>query len=266
MTTELQTNAGEPAFVTVGVLETKCATPGAKVRANIASARARGLPRLHQLTDYGKFKGVPLAIVAGGPSLDSTLDELRALDCPIMVCGSAHDAVMERGFVPQYAAFCDAHVSTADFIRHADHRCTYLVASGCDPIVFDHLKDHRVVLWHNNQGDMDCLGDEAPFAINGGCTITLRAISIAIMLGYMDLHFFGLDSSFKDKQYAYEGNPDAEIIINARAGDRVFLTQPCWLAQATHFAEMYRNMSHLFTPTVHGDGLIAAMMNQGDYA
>jgi hypothetical protein len=80
------------------------------------------------------------------------------------------------------------------------------------------------------------------------------------MLGYMDLHFFGFDSSFTDREYAYGGNPVDTKIIPVRVGDREFKSTPGWLAQATHFAEMCRKMGHMFTPTVHGDGMIAAML------
>jgi hypothetical protein len=263
MTTKLQTNAGEPAFVPVDVLETKCNIPAHIVRSNIEKSFERNLPRLHHLPQYGKHDDRPLAVVAGGPSLDKTFDELAEFD-RIMVCGSAHDYLIGRGFVPTYSAVCDADISTTDFMKLPDHRCCYFIASMCHPALFDLLTGHRVVLWHSFQGDLDCFCGEP--AIMGGCTITLRAINLAIVLGYKNLHFFGLDSSFVENEHCYESQPSSPVTIEARAGGKVFKTTPPWLAQATHFAEMYRNMSHLFTPTVHGDGLIAAMMNQGDYA
>lgn len=265
MTTEL-TNAGSPAFVPVGVLETTCNKPAHVVRANVATNMQRDVLRLHKMPSYGKFKGRPLAIVAGGPSLNLTLDELRAFEC-VMVCGSAHDALMRHGFVPDYAALCDADPIELDFLQLADHRTVYLVASMCDPSVFDHLDGHRTLMWHAFQGDAKMFGDELPHAIQGGSTVTLRAISLAIMMGFSDLHFFGLDSSFEDREYAYEGNPEStEPIIEAKVGNRIFKTTPGWLAQATHFREMAINMAHFFKPTVHGDGLIAAMLKPGEDA
>lgn len=248
-------------FAPVGVLDTKCSTSDGKVRSNVEINIRRDLPRLHQLPDYGKWKKPPLAIVAGGPSLNSSHDELEQFE-HVMVCGSAHDPLIDLGFVPEFAVLCDAHPSEADCVKLADNRCTYFIASMCDPLVFDALEEQHVVMWHNFQGDLSIFGDETPYAIMGGCTVTLRALNIALMLGWNDLHFFGFDSSFPSEgpEYAYEGNPPSGKRILARAGGRVFETTTAWLAQATHFREMCLNMGFMFRPTIHGDGLIAEMM------
>lgn len=258
-------DAGEPVFSPILGLNTKCNTSASIVRANIATNRQRDVPRLHELPMYGKYRhGETIAIVGGGPSLNDTLDELTKIET-VMVCGSAHDYVVAQGLSPRYAVMCDADKSEADFITRPLHSCTYLVASCCDPSVFDALAGYDVVMWDNDQGDHEIFGADARHAIQGGCTVTLKAINIAIMLGYIGRHhFFGFDSSFTDAEYAYGGNPTNGRPLLVKVSGRIFSSTTGWLAQAANFRDMVLAMPHFFTPTVHGDGLIAAMIQNGD--
>ncbi len=256
--------AATAAFLPIdGVLSTRLNAPLDGIMRNIKRNLRRDLPRLHQLARYGQYAGPePLAIVAGGPSLNKTLDKLRVMD-RIMVCGTAHDHLVRAGFYPNYAVLCDADPASADFIQKPLDGCHYLVATCCHNVVFERLRDHRVTMWNTFHGDRDCFGGEP--IIQGGCTATLRAISIGVMLGYLRQEFFGLDSSFEDDDdhHAYPGAVEQPERINVRVGGddgRVFRTTPGWLAQATHFREMVRNMGYMFSPVVHGDGLIAEMM------
>lgn len=247
------------------LLGTVCNIPEPIVRSNVAANLKRDLPRLHDLPDRRKSKLMaPIALVGGGPSLKKTLNELRAFP-DIMVCSSAHDYVVKQGFSPKYAVVCDAHPVTASFLQHPVKDCTYLIASMCDVTVFDALKDHNVIMWNATCGDRDAFNGEP--SIDGGCTGILRAILIADYLGWTNQHFFGLDSSFEDDvEYAYEGNPEnTSPIIDAKVRGHWFKSTGSWLGQAEHFREMCVTMRHVFIPTVHGNGLIAAMLNHGDY-
>ncbi len=235
------------------------------IRANIG----RALPKLHERPDFGKWKGGPMAIVAGGPSLRRTCWELPQFE-NIMVCGTPHDFLLSLGIVPTHAVFCESietlNEGTLDYLRRPQPACEYFVASSCHPRVFEALKDYRVCMW-NNYGGVDDAAFNGEPAITGGCTVTLRAINIAIALGFYDLHFFGLDSSYEDEKHnhAYAVGPAtmAEKTIPVRVGSadgREFKTNPTFLAQAHHFQEMVS--IGLFRPFVHGDGLIAEIMRQ----
>lgn len=224
------------------------------------------LPRLHQMPGYGKYKGPdPIAIVAGGPSLNKTLDELSCMQT-IMVCGTAHDHLVSLGFMPDYAVIADPHPVVGGFIKAPIDGCNYLVSSACDDSVFKSLEGYQVTLW--NSAGIDFKYFQGEPVVQGGCTVTLRALNIAIVLGYLNQHFFGFDSSFEDgaETHSYEC-PEYEEVRKVRVGGedgRVFLTNTTWLCQALHFQEQLRKTAHLFKPTVHGDGLIAEIMKQAE--
>ncbi len=253
-----------------GPCETRLSLPMEEVEEQIRINMRRDLPRLHLRADFGKSKGRrPLAIVGGGPSLRQTINELREFE-DVMVVGSSHDYAVGQGITPKYAVVCSARndegESPKDYIKYPRYYCEYLLASCCHPSLFDALCDQNVTMWNNGgRVDVDLFNGE-PY-ITGGSTVTLRAINVAIVLGYYDMHFFGFDSCFEsvEENHAYYAGKNSieHEIIKVRVGaenGREFLTHTAWLIQAQHFQEVLQHTGHLFNPTIHGDGLIAEIM------
>jgi hypothetical protein len=246
----------------LNIPDTRCGFSEDELGANVAKRFEAGYPRLHSMEGYGKYKGTnPLAIVTGGPSLNKThwrLNEYKT----IMVCGSAHDHLVNMGYKPDYAVICDADPSVPENYRRPVKTCKYLLASSCHDSIFEALAGHDVTIFHNAGIDPKHYRGE-PY-IQGGCTVTLRALNVAIVLGYLDHHYFGFDSSFEDFEhhhaYSYGSDEDVIRVRVGGEGGRVFLTTPTWLCQALHFQEQLRKTGHLFSPTVHGDGMIAEIM------
>lgn len=253
-----------------GPCETRFSLPMDEIEDQIRINMARPLPRLHQRKDFGKSKGHrPIALVGGGPSLRDTIYELREFE-DIMICGTPHDYIVAQGIKPTYTVVCSARSdpgeSPKDFILNPQPYCEYLLASCCHPAIFDSLCDQNVTMWNNGGRVDEALFQGEPF-ITGGSTVTLRAINIAVVLGYYDMHFFGFDSCFPsvEDNHAYYAGPHAieHEIVKVRVGaedGREFLTHTAWLIQAQHFQEVLQYTGHLFNPTIHGDGLIAEIM------
>lgn len=240
------------------------------VFAHIKSCQERQLPKFHLLPEFMRSKGdFPLAIVAGGPSLKTTLDELEPYRNNIMVCGSAHDHVISMGYVPRYAVFCDPDEIMANYVKKPHPQTTYLLASHCNPNLFDALKHFAVAVWHPagiaSKEEEDVIYSAEP-RIGGGCTVTLRAIPLAIMLGYNNQHFFGFDSCLlNDEHHAYDAEAiDKPIDVRVGRNGKLFWASGYMLAQAQQFQDIcLKGYGHLFTPTIHGDGLIAEIMREG---
>jgi hypothetical protein len=234
------------------------------VEDNIKAAMTRNLPPFWGLPQVFKFKGqTPIAIVGGGPTLAQTIDELRSFR-HVMVCGSAHDHVVAQGIEPEYCVLLDPDPITCNYIRTPVPTCTYLVASMCDASVFEQLKHYPVAVWHCAGGVDPSIYNSEP-AIGGGCTVTLRALSIAIILGYRHQHYFGFDSCFQGGEHHAYAAEDVAKPVDVRVSEtgRTFLASGYMLAQATQFQDALRTQGHLFEPTIHGDGLIAEIMRQG---
>lgn len=233
------------------------AVPVAELESNIRDNAESGFPFLLN-TKHGP-KRDPLAIVGGGPSLNAVIHELREFR-HIMVCGTAHDYIIEKGFTPTYSVFCDQGPDIHAFRQKRQADCHYLLATQCDPSLIEHLKDCRISLW-----DMDGWVDEKVFEgrgrVNGGSTAAMRAPALAHILGYRDLHIFGVDSSFEDNRdrhaYAYEDERERSPSIGCRINGRKFQTSMEFLAQAKDFQKILENFGHLHAITVHGDSLIA---------
>lgn len=71
----------------------------------------------------------------------------------------------------------------------------YLIASTCHKAVWDHLEGFNVKLWHVFANEEDALRSLPPneWALTGGSSVGLRAMTIARFLGFTDLHIFGMD-------------------------------------------------------------------------
>lgn len=233
---------------------------------NIRSALKRGLP---WLSGCEEEKDGPLAIVAGGPSLSWTKHEIGKFD-NVMACGSSHDWCISNGVRPNYTVLLDPAEIVGSWLQTPDKDCLYLVASQCAPNVFDMLKDCKVGVWHaaSDKPIQELAGMQL---IGGGCTVSLRAISLAIILGYKNLHLFGFDSCIWDneKSHAYKVDDahkemirDRKVIIHFNG--RQFVCAPYMVAQALNFKDILKLWGAYFTPTVHGDGLIAEICKSPD--
>lgn len=247
------------------IAKSHMATPLEVVRSNISENLKRGLPEFHQYPAWKKFKGeTPIAIVGGGPSLADTIDDLRQFR-HVAVCGSAHDFVISQGIEPEFAVVLDPDpVITATYLKNPCPTTTYLLASGCHASVFEALKHNQILLWH-------CAGTADPDviplqnSIGGGCTVVLRTIGIAMLMGYGNQHFFGFDSCVKGQHsHAYPSEDIGELIdVRLPGSDRIYYCADYHLAQAQQFQDILRQHGQYITPTIHGEGLISEIMRMG---
>jgi hypothetical protein len=233
---------------------------------NIKSALARGLREVPACMRHG----CALAVAAGGPSLEDTYTLLPGQGHIAAVNGSLK-FLLEKGIIPEFCGVLDASPRMAEIVV-ADPRVRYIVASNCDPSLFDKLLDAgcKVWLWHPTPASIGT--DEGAKALRelrpdnwrmiaGGCTIGLRWVNIGYLLGYRSFHLHGLDSSFRnDQTHAYaDRRCGAWVDANSLeiAGRRTSLN---FLQQVTDCAAMIE----LFTSArvertelqVYGDGLL----------
>ena len=235
------------------------------IKANVK----RPLKRFHEHREFKniKSKHQRIAIVGGGPSLKTTLQELRDFET-ILVAGSPHDYLISHGIIPDFCAICDPDPISANYLKYPRNSVEYFIASGCDSKVFDTLKDKQVYMWHC-YGDMyvDFFREIEPgcHLIGGGCTIGLRAINLAIMMGYTNIHLFGMDSCMKEDEYHAYGLEDKEELKGLGGlmevkidpnSNKKYKVAGYQLAQAEHFADFFFEYHNMVSFTFHGDGLL----------
>lgn len=264
-------------FVPLLGVKTNTATAGTEILENVVRNAKKPYRKIHKLPEFMKPKGSnKIALVGGGPSLKKHIELLKTFDT-ILVCGSPNDYIMEQGVIPTYVAVCDPDAIMAKYLTKLDKRVTYLVASGCNDEVFRALEGQNVVLWHCHSDEYAKQMQEADpeyFGVGGGCTVGLRGLSIAIILGYKDIHFFGFDScvdeNSKEDHHAYKfATQDENIgeIYEIRVGNlfdgaagasKVYYCAGYQLAQAEQFKVFYSSYGKTFKPTFHGGGLLEA--------
>jgi hypothetical protein len=264
-----------PTYKRLGGLNTEAATPVAEAVENIRVNGCRGLPKFEQIPGFCEPKDWPVALAGGGPSIRRHLDQLRQFPT-IVSCGSSHDYLMEQGIVPTFAVVCDPDPVMQAYLKNPSQKTIYLLSTHCNPGLFDHLSAYRVARWHSytdeNAAQEAWAEVDGPnwHAVNGGCTVGLRSISLMLMLGFKDFHFFGFDSCIEEIDgevfhHAYQYATDCEEMQKVHIvktgtdapGQKTYICEGYQLAQAVHFKQFVTAFGSQFHATFHGGGLIA---------
>lgn len=178
-----------------------------------------------------------------------------------MALNGAHDYLLDNGIIPDFAVCLDARQENADFYIRPQESTIYLIASQCDPSVFEALSGHNVLMWHSGTGQemRDLIGREF-IEINGGCTVGLRALPLSYAIGFTDLNLYGYDSSFEEDHHAYsQPLNDGCDVIEVEADGRSFMTSPTMAKQAYQFQSVVMMLHPHAEITVHGAGLLPAI-------
>jgi hypothetical protein len=266
----------EKPFILLAGVNTKAATPASVSMENIRANMGRGLPNLSNMPEFQKIKGkdIPIALVGGGPSLKDTIHELKDFK-HVIACGSVHDYLVKNGVISEYCMTCDPDPIMANYLKTPHSETKYLISSNSDSAVFDALKGMPVAMWHCGPLDIEEMNKIDPNwqIVGGGCTVGLRSISMAILLGYENLHFFGFDSCLgeDEKHHAYDFTDESEElgeIFKIKIGStsngpdedsKIYRCAGYHMAQADHFKIFTTMYGNIFTPTFHGTGLLPAL-------
>jgi hypothetical protein len=213
-----------------------------------------------------------LILLGGGPSLNDHVDEikkLRADGAALVTVNGAYAWAIERGMVPSAQVVLDARPFNQRFVLPIVDTCQYLIASQAHPSTLEPLPRERTYLWHCGLSD-----ELAQFVIDkkgcyyptpGGTTVVLRAIPLLRMLGFRQMHVFGLDSCLTDQDHHAYCQPenDGQIVVPVTCGGKVFQCHPWMVKQATEMVDMIRLLGDEVDLCVYGDGLIAKIIEVG---
>jgi GT2 family glycosyltransferase len=142
----------------------------------------------------GTKRSDPVAIVGFGPSLNDTWEKVRDFQY-VISCSGSHKFLVERGIIPTWHIEVDPRAHKVELIGKPHKDVQYLIASSCHPKLLDHLKEFNVSLWHvfSNEEDARRMLPPGEWAVTGGSSVGLRALTIARFLGFVDFHIFGMD-------------------------------------------------------------------------
>ena len=244
-----------------------CATES-EMNSNFFATLHRGYTPINSY--IGKEKG-SCSIVGAGPTIEETYKELKG---DVIAINSAISFLLDKHIVPKYAMIWDASPICENFaIPHPD--ITYLIASRCHPLVFDALKNCKVVVWHaagdNNIVELMNRPEviskqpcEEPL-INGGTAGVTRTMLLSTVLGYTDLHIFGGDSSYSGDKTHIKGSlvPEKDTLVSLGDNPPIFFrTTPEWCAQVNEYRVFYGIFiccEPKVSLSVYGDSMLKTM-------
>jgi hypothetical protein len=148
----------------------------------------------------------PIAIVGGGPSIEGQVGELKHLKdrgVPVIAISRMYPWCLNHGIVPDYVVSLDCmEEQEAGFATiHPD--TTHFMASVARPEILERIqKEGGTVYLFDSRDDRKIkklrrdAGYRVATVINAGGTVVITCISVALTLGYTDLHIFGFDCMF----------------------------------------------------------------------
>jgi uncharacterized Rossmann fold enzyme len=237
-------------------LEVVCNTPHDNVTSNIKHALSLGLPLL---TEVKPHDGVA-CIIGGAPSLTASLPEIKAMHqgSVIFATNNAYSFLLNHNIMPSHHVMMDSREKNAEFVPSLAS-CYY--ASRCHPAVFSKARGCNVTLWHELIDGIQEITKDDPREtawVGAGSSVGLKAMSIAYILGFRNIHIYGMDSSYAETHHAYpQSLNDDENTIEVICNGIAYKCAPWMVTQAEEFKELAKALVEMgCTLTVHGSGLI----------
>lgn len=207
-------------------------------------------------------------LVGGGPSAADDIEEIRyrwGQRQTVFALNGAARWLKGEGIEADYQVILDSRPENRRFVRSIDaHR--FLIASQCDPIIFDILSGQDVTLFHHIEDGIEQCLPRAAVLIGGGVTVGLTAMALCYAMGFRHLHLYGYDSSDRDGQaHAYaQSESNAETARReVWVGRKRFICGPAMFAQAQAFQEFAPVLAAAGAMiTVHGSGLLPEIARQ----
>lgn len=164
------------------------------------------------------FAGMPMIIVAPGPSLAKNVDQLRALKGKAIICALSHSlkAVLAAGVEPDFVMTVDPQDVGYHFEGCDLGGSCLLNAATVHPSLFELPAQRMLTLSANCAVDdwlFDAVGESA--LVPGGGSVATSAFSLALRWQCDPIVFVGLDLSFPGGKYyvatSTDGDARAEI-------------------------------------------------------
>jgi len=159
---------------------------------------SQGIPDLRELTgkDFGQ-----VVIVAGGPSVDGQVDNIKWLKgCgyPVIAIARMYPWCLDHDIIPDYCISLDCSSEQESCFTRLNTKTKFLLASFSRPsivkrteaynrYIFDTQDTRKLKEIRREQGYDVCT------IVNAGGSVAINALSLAMNLGYSELHVFGLD-------------------------------------------------------------------------
>lgn len=257
--------------------EGKMNTSDARLLENITSA----IRRCHPQMRTGPVQPHRVCVVGSGPSLVETGGELRQLlweGAILVTLNGAYHWCIDHNLKPQTHIVMDARPANARFVTPYVPRCNYVLASQCDPAVWDAVSGYPDVwIWHavtKSEGltsqALDRYYGGNWVGIGGGTSVATRAVNLLRVAGYVRMDLFGIDCcwmhgvhhAMPQPENAHEQPTTIQVSVRGRDGQGSFTVSPWHTKQFEDFLTIMKVNGKHFQLDVHGSGLLAYALHQ----
>lgn len=179
-----------------------------------ATANLPALARWPSIDAVGdRFAGVPMVIVAPGPSLAGNIAQLRALEGRAIITAFSHSLkpVLAAGITPDLVLTVDPQDVRYHFAGCDLSRTCLVTAATAHPSLFELPAPRQLTLSANSAIDdwiFEGTGDAA--VVPGGGSVATTALSLALRWRCDPIIFLGLDLSFPGGAYYVATSSDGE--------------------------------------------------------
>src|SRR3989338_6720251 len=147
---------------------------------------------------FGKFKGLPGILVSSGPSLDSSIPQLKSLSKNVIIIAvdSALHALMSNNIKPDFTISIDPQEFS--YIHLTDYFDSYvplIFLPTSNPVVVKNYKGKKIVVLKNSPVTSD------KGYTDGGGSVSCIALDILIKLGANPIIFIGQDCAFPGNRF-----------------------------------------------------------------
>jgi len=205
-----------------------------------------------------------LYIACAGPSLRDTAHEVEG-KANVWALNGAHDYLVSRGLKPSHGVAQAPEVGILDSFKLVRPDVEYLFASCTNPDLVDRViaQGGKVVFWHAKCPEKWRVNyktkDKSRYLTMGGGTVGLKALDLAYMLGFREVHCLGFDACISDDGRI---GPDLPLYEDRKQDVRIFLHKgrafralPSYARQVEDFGITVRPLTGL-NLTFYGDGLM----------
>ena len=227
-----------------------------------------------------RFRQETMVFIAGGPSLNQFVDEIRA-KCvdpayDVYTSNKTCSWMLSKGMKPKYHVIIDPTERKKLDLEYDDKTITVVLGLQCHPAVFDKaiengqtvLKflaasatrangetDAQVALAACTQDDPEIIG------IGGGSMAGTRMLYLAAAMGYRRIEYYGFDACcvYENnivKNYAYSKVRNEHVIEVTAGNGRTFYSTVSLARQAEEIVRLMDNLPGLEV-VVHGDTFMA---------
>lgn len=225
-----------------------------QIKINIKKVKERFRPVEEKRKD-------PIAVVCFAPSLNDTWEQLKDFKY-IMTCSGAHKFLIEHGIIPTWHVDLEPREHKIKMLGTPQKETEYLIASTIHPKYLDQLNGYDVKLWHifANEEEGGRVLPRGEWQVTGGSSVGLRCITLARLLGFTDIHVFGMDGSFGKSGSHTTEHPNApKESFETEYNGKKYLTTPSMLHCAKETPKEIDQMPDV-NVVFYGDGLVQDIM------